>query len=113
MVACQAGTVACSHLFMVQGRLPIHTAVNVKNGIFLALRQSRHSAREGCVIFHLSHDVPHVGIVHGVASNRPRVSVEDVHQVTLLAVLEHQVQLVHLVREPSSPKGNTPRHDKR
>lgn len=45
---------------------------------------------------HLAHDVPNVGVVHGVALDRSRVPVEDVHQVSLLAVFEHQIQLVDL-----------------
>lgn len=49
----------------------------------------------GCLP-HLAHDVPHVGVVHGVARYRSRVAIEDVHQVSLLAVLQNQVKLVHL-----------------
>lgn len=50
---------------------------------------------------HLAHDVPHVGVVHRVAGYRSRVAVKDVHQVALLAVLKHQVQLVHLSTHPA------------
>lgn len=45
---------------------------------------------------YLAHDVPDISIVHGVARHCPRISVENIHQVALLAVLQHQVQLVHL-----------------
>lgn len=45
---------------------------------------------------YLAHDVPHVGIIHWVALDRSCVTVEDVHEVPFLAVLEHQIQLVHL-----------------
>lgn len=40
---------------------------------------------------HLAHDVPHVGVVHGITGHRPRVAVENVHEISLLAVLEHEV----------------------
>lgn len=57
---------------------------------------SSHQLQFNKSLFYLAHDIPDVGIVHRVARDRSRVSVEDIHQVPLLAILQHQVQLVHL-----------------
>lgn len=45
---------------------------------------------------YLAYYIPDISVIHRVACDSSRVAVENIHQVSLLAVLQYKVQLVHL-----------------